>query len=161
MCVPLILGLGDLLAYDKALDWLQRDYPSVMLGPRETMMQILSCCWNTEEVMIQDRVINRLYILDEWTVMVRNEWLFHLNLTLPDYVLHVRNDSLTDGLVILLAASFFDTHLAIVHGSGIWSSRSGGVSQPGDLLIVASDSGLCQAVLREHRSSLQRPSGMD
>ncbi len=106
--------------------------------------------------MIQDRVIDRLYIPHEWTVMVRNEWLFHLNLSLPDYVLHVKHDSLTDSLVILLAASFFDTHLAIAHGSGIWSSRSGGISQPGDLLIVASDSGLCQAVLRECRSSIQR-----
>ena len=105
--------------------------------------------------MIHDRVINRLYIPDEWTVTVRNEWLFHLNLTLPDYMLCVRHDSLTDGLVILLTASFFDTHLAIAHGLGIWSSRSGNASQQGDLLIVTSDSGLCQAVLREHRSSLQ------
>ena len=156
MCAPLILGLGDLLAYDEALDWLQKDYPSVTLGLLETMMQILSWCWSTDEVMIQDRVIDRLYILDEWTVTVRNEWLFHLNLSLPDYVLHVKHDSLTDSLVILLAASFFNTHLAIAYGSGIWSSRSGGISQPGNLLIVTSDSGLHQVVLRECRSLIQK-----
>ncbi len=156
MHAPLILGPSDLLAYDEALDWLQRDYPSVTLGPPETMMQILSQCWSTDEVVIWEKVIDRLYIPDEWTVMVRNVWLFHLNLSLPEYVLCVRHDSLPDSLVILLAVSFFDTHLAIAHGSGIWSSRSGGISQLGDLLIITSDSSLCQAVLRECRSSIQR-----
>ena len=77
---------------------------------------------------------------------MRNDWLFQMNCSLPDYIEEVRNNHLLDGLFVLMAAKAHDSHLAIAHAEGVWTSHAEGVMKPGDYLIVASDSGLRQAM---------------
>ena len=74
-----------LLSYQKALDWIQTEYPNVTLGLPQMMMEILAGCWQVMPEQICEGVLKYLTIPDKWTVQVRNDWLFQLNLTLPEY----------------------------------------------------------------------------
>ena len=110
------------------------------------MMEILAGCWQVSPEQIHEGVLKCLTIPDKWTVQVRNDWLFQLNLTLPEYEQWVLSGEIMDGLVVLLSACYFDVHIVIVHGHGVWTTRATGTSETGNVMIVATDSGLHQAI---------------
>ncbi len=76
-------------------------------------------------------------------------------LTLPCHEQRVLSGKIVDGLVVLLSTSYFDTHIAIAHGKGIWMTRATGASETGDIMIVATDSELRQAILVVVRPVIQ------
>ncbi len=91
-------------------------------------------------------MLEQLRCLDEWTVSTQNSWLYQTNCLLPTYVEEIRNNNLLDGLYVLMAARSQNAHIAIAHGLGVWSSRGSGQMESGDLLIIASDTSLRQAI---------------
>ena len=105
-----------LLSYQKALDWIQTEYPNVTLGLPQMMMEILAGCWQVLPEQIHEGVLKHITILDKWTVQVRNDWLFQLNLTLPEYEQWVLSGEIMDGLVVLLSACYFEVHITIAYG---------------------------------------------
>ncbi len=131
-----------LLPHQAAVDWLKRDHPDVCLGLPETMTQILMQSWSMTAQQLQGAVLEQLTCPDEWTVSTPNSWLYQTNCQLPIYVEEIHNNNLLDGLYILMAAKSQNAHIAIAHGLGVWSSRGSGQTESGDLLIIASDTGL-------------------
>ena len=141
-----MLSLDGLLLYQKALDWIQTEYPNVTLGLLQTMMEILAGCWQVLPEQIHEGVLKHLTIPDKWTVQVRNDFLFQLNLTLPEYEQWVLSGEIVDGLVVLLSVCYFNIHITIVHGHGVWTTRATSTSETSDVMTVATDSGLHQAI---------------
>ncbi len=83
---PVMLRLEGLLQYDQAVQWLDKDFPSIQLGPPETMTQILTRLWQISPDQLQDRVIDQVQNANGWTVKTRNDWLFQTNCPLPNYI---------------------------------------------------------------------------
>ncbi len=50
-----------------------------------------------------------------------------------------------DGLFVVLAARWAKIHVAMVHKDGVWSTRTSGGSQEGDLMLCLTDKGICVA----------------
>ncbi len=144
--MPVTLWPEILLPHQAAIDWLKRDHLHVCLGPLETMMQILMRSWSMTAQQLQDAVVEQLRCLDEWTVSTWNSWLYQTNCLLPVYVEEIHNNNLLDGLYVLMAARSQNAHVVIAHSLGVWSSRGSGQTESGDLLIIALDTGLRQAM---------------
>lgn len=110
------------------------------------MTQILTRNWSMMVQQLQDNVIEQLSMPDEWIVSTCNHWLYQTNCPLPIYIEEVHNNSLLDGLYVLMAAKSCGIHIAIVHSFGVWSSRESSLTELSDLLIIASNSRLRQAM---------------
>ncbi len=46
---------------------------------------------------------------------------------------------------MVLAARWAKIHVAMVHKDGVWSTRTSGGSQEGDLMLFLTDKGICEA----------------
>ncbi len=150
---PVTLQPESLLPHQVVVDWLQRDYPHMCMGPPETMTQILTRNWSISALQLQDNVIEQLSMPDDncwlyWTNCLLPNYIEEVwtNCLLPNYIEEVCSNNLLDGLYVLMVAKFHSAHIAIAHSFGVWSLRESSLTESGDLLIIASDSRLRQAM---------------
>ncbi len=83
---PVTLRPEGLLQYSQVVQWLDKEFSRVHLGPPETMTWILIRLWQISLDQLQNRVLDQVQSTDGWTVRTRNDWLFRMSCPLPNYI---------------------------------------------------------------------------
>ncbi len=137
MITPVQHTIFQQLLPDIAPRWCHNNLPTTGLESKDSFIHVLSYALNMSELLLHLTVKRFLLDLGRLVAVVVDAWLLQEGLTMLQYLSCVSIEgSQIDGLFLWLASHACQEHLNLVHGNGVWTTRTTGMPDLHDVVIV-------------------------
>ncbi len=114
---------------------------------------ILCSFVDTDEMVIQSGTHELLMDEDPVIVKLCQDWITARELDRGTYAADLlTNNTLVDGLFLVLAIAWADKHEAVIHSEGMWSLRVDSSRWDEDLLLALTPTGFCQVLCHSEKT---------